>query len=288
MALARSLDDPRSLASALAQTYWGRGAAPAEQVLAAMTEALRLAEQVGDEELGCSVRATRVPLLAEIGRLAELREEIAAFRSSADRLGQNLYHYHCEQATAALALADGNLDEAAAAAQHALELSRVEGYDARGAHGIQMFGVRRELAARRSRSRLHDLLGNAHDVIVLIRDGETVAFMSPSAERLLGQRGPDWTGAPFASLVHADDRDLVAELVGDPGATTARNVRLCTADGEVRWFDLEASDQRDDPDLAGVLVTCHEVGERKALEDQLAHQARHDGLTGLPNRAAFM
>ena len=34
-----------------------------------------------------------------------------------------------------------------------------------------------------------------------------------------------------------------------------------------------------------MLVTCHEVTERRALQDQLARRARLDPLTGLPNRA---
>ena len=45
-------------------------------------------------------------------------------------------------------------------------------------------------------------------------------------------------------------------------------------------------------DAAGVPVrmvgTCHDVTERKALEDRLAHQASHDALTGLPNRILFL
>ncbi|WP_198287080.1 diguanylate cyclase domain-containing protein [Frankia sp. QA3] len=161
---------------------------------------------------------------------------------------------------------------------------------------LVLFAVAREVTARRSRARLHDLLSNAHDVIILVRDGDTVAFMSPSADRLLGQSSGDWLGRRLVDLVHEDDRGMVSELVaelvdglfGESGTARTRNVRLRTADGGSRWFDLEASDQRGDPDLFGVLVTCHEVGERKSLEDRLSHQARHDALTGLCNRVTFV
>jgi diguanylate cyclase (GGDEF)-like protein len=42
-----------------------------------------------------------------------------------------------------------------------------------------------------------------------------------------------------------------------------------------------------DPMVAGIVLNARDVGERKALLDQLAHQAFHDPLTGLANRALF-
>ena len=44
----------------------------------------------------------------------------------------------------------------------------------------------------------------------------------------------------------------------------------------------------DDPSVGGVVVTLHDITERRKLENDLKHQAFHDSLTQLPNRALFL
>ena len=43
----------------------------------------------------------------------------------------------------------------------------------------------------------------------------------------------------------------------------------------------------DDPSVRGLVLNIRDVSERKELEDQLVHEAFHDSLTGLANRALF-
>jgi diguanylate cyclase (GGDEF)-like protein len=59
------------------------------------------------------------------------------------------------------------------------------------------------------------------------------------------------------------------------------------ADGSWRVLEWTGTDLSDDPAVGGIVINSRDVSERKALEDALIHQAFHDALTGLANRALF-
>ena len=64
-------------------------------------------------------------------------------------------------------------------------------------------------------------------------------------------------------------------------------MRLRAADGEYRAVEVIAHNHIGDPLIDGILLNLRDVSERVALEEQLRHQAFHDDLTGLANRALF-
>ena len=50
---------------------------------------------------------------------------------------------------------------------------------------------------------------------------------------------------------------------------------------------MDSKDLLDDPAVRGYVVTVRDVSHRRMLEEQIRHQAFHDSLTGLANRALF-
>jgi diguanylate cyclase (GGDEF)-like protein len=79
-------------------------------------------------------------------------------------------------------------------------------------------------------------------------------------------------------------RDLVSLAQG--GRPARGEIKLIAEDGHSRHVDVVVTEVIDE-DLTGFVVTCHDVTERFQLEQQLTHEAFHDALTGLANRALF-
>ncbi len=63
--------------------------------------------------------------------------------------------------------------------------------------------------------------------------------------------------------------------------------RFRCKDGSWRHLEGIGNNLLDDPSVKGIVVNSRDVTERKAFERRLEHQAFHDPLTGLPNRALF-
>jgi DNA-binding CsgD family transcriptional regulator/tetratricopeptide (TPR) repeat protein len=146
VALAREYGDRRALARVLIRSYWARGATtPLEEILAMLTEARDLAEEMGDTETQTEAMAWRVPTFVALCDLESARVEIAAVREMAERTAQPFMNHVAEHYGSAIALCQGNLAESEAMAERSREWGRLLiGRDASGTHGIQMFGLRRE------------------------------------------------------------------------------------------------------------------------------------------------
>ncbi|MGH2367961.1 MAG: putative bifunctional diguanylate cyclase/phosphodiesterase [Chloroflexota bacterium] len=147
------------------------------------------------------------------------------------------------------------------------------------------------LARRRGEARFRSLVQHSSDVILVVDPDATIRYASPSVERVLGYRPEAVTGIKLTDLLHPDDAPRAAaflvEAAGRPGAMTAAEWRLRHQQGAWRQIEAVGNNLLSDPNVCGLVLNTRDVSERRALEEQLAHQAFHDPLTNLANRALF-
>src|SRR5579863_7568296 len=148
-----------------------------------------------------------------------------------------------------------------------------------------------ETAARENEARFRALVQHSTDMIAIADADGVLRYVSPSIQRLFGYVPLDLEGRPLIDLLHPDDAVHAAAAFAtarEPGSVTAAaewRIRHC--DG--RWVAIEAvgTNLLHEPTVRGIVVNARDVSDRKALEEQLTHQAFHDPLTGLANRALF-
>ena len=148
-----------------------------------------------------------------------------------------------------------------------------------------------DLHERQSAERFRSLVQNSSDVIAVLERDLTIRYHTPSVERVLGYGEDEPVGTPLTALLATSDRARLREFFGGvcdaPGVPMPLDFPMRRKDGSTCQLESVFNNLLPDSNVAGVVVTARDVTERRALEDQLTHQAFHDSLTGLANRALF-
>ncbi|ANQ83766.1 EAL domain-containing protein [Azoarcus olearius] len=97
----------------------------------------------------------------------------------------------------------------------------------------------------------------------------------------------------LASYLHPDEletyREVMRAHLRGESAQFMLEHRIRQGDGKVRWVMTRGVAQRDAGGRATRMAgSISDIDLRKRAEQQLVHDALHDGLTGLPNRALFI
>ncbi|GLR94170.1 MULTISPECIES: EAL domain-containing protein [Bradyrhizobium] len=127
-------------------------------------------------------------------------------------------------------------------------------------------------------------------IVEQVKDGSYL-LANRSAETILNRRREETTGLTASDIFNPKEARLI--IARDEAAIKKRGMiteehPISTKDG-LRLFLTRRATVLNDAGEPQYLIKTHEdVTDRRQTESRMAHMAYHDGLTDLPNRAAFL
>jgi diguanylate cyclase (GGDEF)-like protein/PAS domain S-box-containing protein len=158
---------------------------------------------------------------------------------------------------------------------------------------LESAALTEEVHRRAGEARFTSLVQHSSDLITVLNADATVVYQSPSIERVLGYAADEIVGRRFDVLLQPGEEGrlplvLAGGLAHADAGSEVLECGLRHRDGSVRQFEILYTDLLNDENVHGIVLNGRDVSERKAFEVQLAHQAFHDPVTNLPNRALFV
>ena len=144
-----------------------------------------------------------------------------------------------------------------------------------------------------SEEKLESILNSLEEVVWSAEIATSnLLFLNPAAQKVYGRSVDELLRNPNLRLesIHPDDRDRVElSLASSLNHSNELEYRIVQPNGEIRWVWERSRLIHDETGRAtrrdGIIC---DITERKKIEEELSYKAKHDSLTNLPNRDAFI
>ena len=148
---------------------------------------------------------------------------------------------------------------------------------------------------RASEEKFRTVAEAALDGMVVIDSKGIIQYWNPAAERILGYTSKEAIGNPVHAWMAPQRYQAAAtaglgrfhNLAGGPGVGSTRECAAVRKDGVEIPIELSVSPMRIQEGWAAIGIV-RDISARKEAQQRIVWLARHDSLTGLPNRSFFV
>jgi PAS domain S-box-containing protein len=146
-----------------------------------------------------------------------------------------------------------------------------------------------EEALRGIEAKQRAMISNISDVIAIIDKERINRYKSPNVEKWFGWKPEELVGKNTFENIHPDDHDHTQKIFSDillkSNSTKTSESRYLCKDGNYKWMEFTAVNLLNDPNINGILLNYHDIGERKTaeqernlLEDQLRQSQKIESI----------
>lgn len=135
----------------------------------------------------------------------------------------------------------------------------------------------------RTQKRMQLLLENASEVITIYEEDETIRYISPSVETILGYGQKEMIGKSDADKVHPDYRDTFKDIFRRMKASPDEKITIQyeykAKDGTYMWLESMGTNFMSNPAIHGYILNSRDITERRRAELEQRMRSKMQALS---------
>lgn len=135
----------------------------------------------------------------------------------------------------------------------------------------------------RTQKRMQLLLENASEVITIYEEDETIRYISPSVETILGYGQKELIGHSDIDKVHPDYRetfrDLFKRMIAQPDDKITVQYEYKTREGNYIWIESSGTNVMSNPAIHGYILNSRDITERRRAELEQRMRSKMQALS---------